>query len=304
MRANYLHKILFTFCLLLCTTGTIIYAQDSASTTILGIRYFLPANKVPYIEVSTKKKIGRKFEPVKGVGIKVYLGEEAENNLLGKVITEKEGIAKVGLPASFKTAWDSLDEFKFIAIADPSKDEEPLTADITIKKAILVLDTISVDDVRTVTAQLKEKKGDQWIAVNDIEMKIGVKRIIGVLPVGEEASYTADSTGLATAEFKRDSLPGDAKGDLTLTAIVEDNDTYGNLLVEKSVPWGAVSNTKNNFWHRTLWSTGNRAPIWLLGIALSIIIGVWGTILYLIRQLYKIWKMGKVLDAGLIQKKV
>jgi hypothetical protein len=88
-------------------------------------------------------------------------------------------------------------------------------------------------------------------------------------------------------------MPGDEKGNLILVARVEDNDIYGNLVVEKPVPWGIKLKAGKNFWHRTLWSTGNRAPVWLLFLALSIIIGVWGTLFYLVKQLLKIKKMGK-----------
>ncbi|MER3499590.1 MAG: hypothetical protein C4308_13655 [Chitinophagaceae bacterium] len=44
--------------------------------------------------------------------------------------------------------------------------------------------------------------------------------------------------GIATGEFKRDGLPGDAKGMITLVARVEDNEELGNLITEMPVPWG------------------------------------------------------------------
>jgi len=88
-------------------------------------------------------------------------------------------------------------------------------------------------------------------------------------------------------------MPGDEKGNLVLVARVEDNDVYGNLVVEKPVSWGVKAKVEQNFWHRSLWSTGGRAPIWLLTIAFAIIIGVWGTLIYLLRQLLKMRKIGK-----------
>ena len=72
-------------------------------------------------------------------------------------------------------------------------------------------------------------------------MKIGVNRMGGNLTAGDEETYTADSTGTVTVEFKRDSLPGDQREKLFLVAKVEDNDQYGNLSVEKTVPWGAFT---------------------------------------------------------------
>ncbi len=293
MKPNNHHKLFIIMLFLFGTAVSKINAQDStASTTVLSVRYFLPENKIPYVDVSTKKKVGRKFEPVKGIPVNVYFSEAAEKNLLGKIITGIDGEGRVALPASFKATWDSLNEFKFVAVSDSSAGVESLSGDVTIKKAILVIDTTSTEGIRTVTAQLKEKNGNEWVAVKEIEMKLGIKRRLGNLTVGDAETYTSDSTGMASAEFKRDSMPGDEKGNLILVARVEDNDNYGNLVVEKSVPWGKSVQAETHFWHRTLWSTGNRAPLWLLFIAYSIVIGVWGTIIFLVLQIVKIKKLG------------
>jgi hypothetical protein len=302
MKKNFHHKIFIIFLLVF---GISIYktkAQDSAEVapTILSLRYYLPENKIPYLIVNTKKKAGRIFEPVKNITVNVYYNEATENNLLGKIITASNGEGRVAFPASFKNTWDSINEFKFVAESVPAKGEELLSTDLTIKKAILVIDTLNDGESRTVTAQLKEKTGDDWVAVKEIEMKLGVKRMLENLTVGDAENYTSDSSGNASAVFIRDSIPGDNKGNIILVAKVEDNDIYGNLVIEKPVPWGKPVIAESHFWHRTLWSTGNRAPIWLLFIALSIIIGVWGTFIYLVRQLLKMKKMGKEYESKIV----
>jgi len=294
MKANFPHKTMILFSLLCCIGIHKSNAQDSvASSTILSVRYFLAGNKVPYVSVTTKKKTGRKLEAINGTNVNVYFNEAVPANLLGKTITGITGEGRVALPASFKATWDSLNEFKFIAETDSGAGSAPLSADVTVKKAILVIDTASADGIRTITAQLKERSGNDWVAVKDIEMKLGIKRSLGNLTVGDAETYTADSTGTASAEFKKDSMPGDESGNIILVAKVEDNDVYGNLVVERSVPWGKAPKLEQGFWHRSLWSTGDRAPIWLLAIAFGIILGVWGVIMYLIRQLFRIRKMGR-----------
>lgn len=293
MKKNNHHKLLIILLLLLAFGK--LQAQDSVEVgpTILSLRYFLPENKVPYIIVSTKKKVARKFEPVKNITVNVYYNEATENNLLGKITTAINGEGRIAFSPSFKNTWDSINEFKFVAASVAAKGEEVLEADLTIKKAILIVDTLVDAEARTVTAQLKEKIGDEWVAVKDIEMKLSIKRLLGNLTVSDAETFTSDSTGAASAAFIRDSMPGDEKGNVVLVARVEDNDIYGNLVVEKAVQWGVKLKAENNFWHRTLWATGNRAPVWLLFLALSIIIGVWGTLFYLVKQLLKIKKMGK-----------
>ncbi len=296
MKVNYRHKLIIVFLFLLSVCVNKIYAQEEppVSTPVMGIRYFLPANNLPYLEVNTQTKTGRVLEPLANIPVNVYFTEQADENFLGKIITGRFGKGRVYLSASFKSTFDSLNEFTFIALSDTSARIEELSSEIIIKKAILVLDTALVDDIRTVTAVLKEKKENEWVAVADIEMKLGIKRLLGNLSAGEEETYTSDSAGTASAEFKRDSIPGDEKGNLVLVARVEDNESYGNLIVEKTVPWGVAAKIETGFWHRSLWSKGNLAPYWLLAIAFFIIAGVWGTIIYLVRQLFIIKKLGKI----------
>lgn len=289
---NHHKSIIILFFLLGVIIGNTDAQDSTSSPTILSVQYFLPENNLPHISVSTKRKVGKKFEPVTGIRVKVYFNEAIDNNLLGETTTGVSGEGWVAFPASFKSTWDSLNEFKFVATTLPAKNQEALTEEVSVKKAILVIDTTITDGVKTMTAQLKEKKGNEWVPVNQIEMKLGVKRELGNLPIGESDTYTSDSTGIASVGFNRDSLPGDKKGNIVLVAKVEDNDIYGNLIAEKSVPWGKIAGTEANFWHRSLWSTGNRAPVWLLILAAGIIFGVWGTLIYLVFKLIKIRKLG------------
>jgi hypothetical protein len=288
------HKIIIILVFLSVPWINPIKAQDSvAPKTQLSLSYFLPVNNAPYLEVNTRKKVGRKFEPVKYIPVNIYFDVTDPKNLLGKVITDSIGKARIGLPPSFKSVWDSLNEFKFVAESASPGEGEGLNAEITVKKAILAIDTTSADGIRMVTAELKEKNGNDWVPVGDIEMILSVKRSLGNLPVGDKESYLSDSTGVASAEFQRDSIPGDQKGNIILVAQVLDNDIYGNLVTEKSVNWGKSINAPKNFFaQRTLWSIGTQAPLWLLFTVYFIVIGVWGTFLYLIFQVLKIKKLG------------
>jgi hypothetical protein len=126
-----------------------------------------------------------------------------------------------------------------------------------------------------------------------VELKIAVKRLGADLPVNETPTFTTDSTGQASADFKRDSIPGDAAGIITLVAKIEDNDQHGNISAEKAVPWGAKFVAVNNFDRRTLYATRDKAPIWLVLMATSIIIVVWGILISLIMNIVKIKKLGK-----------
>ena len=114
------------------------------------------------------------------------------------------------------------------------------------------------------------------------------------MKIGEEETYATDSLGTASGEFKLIKLPAaDSKNNIVLVAKTEDNEQYGNLSFEKTVPWGQFVNVESNFDKRSLWGTRDKAPYWLLLIAGSIMAGVWGVIIYLIVQIRRIKKIGK-----------
>src|SRR5574338_225274 len=269
------------------------FSQDSVEKTpTLNLKYFSSEQNVPHVLVQSRLKVGRKFEPVKGIAVKFYLDSISSSLMMAdKIITDESGEAIAAVPPSLKNVWDASDKHKFIAEASGNKGFEGLEADIEINKAKLLLDTSTVDGTKTVSVAVTQLEKGKWIPVKGVELKIGIQRLGANLKIGDEDTYTTDSTGEVKAEFKRDSLPGDSKGSLVLVATVEDNDQFGNLKAEKTVPWGAAINPANTFDERSLFGTSDKTPIWLLFMALGIIGIVWGTLIYLIIQIFKIRKL-------------
>jgi hypothetical protein len=269
-------------------------AQDSTKNElIVNLSYFISNNKIPYLLVNTKTKVDKKFQPVKGITVNLYLDEEMADNSISKAVTDETGTAKAVIPPALKTVWDEMATHSFIAVSEPTKEFDETKTEISVTKTKITIDTISGSETRSVLVSVSALEGNEWVPAKDVEMRIGVARSASILNVSDEETYTTDSTGIATAEFKKDSLPGDQQGNIVLVAKVEDNDQYGNFDVEKSVPWGVAIKQDNNFFdQRTLWSTRFRTPLWLLFMAYSIVIGVWGTIIYLIFQIVRIKKAG------------
>ena len=271
-----------------------VIAQDSTKKElVVGVGYYANDNTITWLMVNTKTKVEKKFQAVKNITVSLYLDNDSAANLLGKVTTDENGMAKAIIPPGLKTVWDGSAIHKFIGISEATKEFEETKAEISVTKTKIVIDTVPAADSRAIKVTVSAFNGSEWVPAKDVEMKVGVNRLGGILPAGDEASYTTDSTGTVTAEYKKDSLPGDTKGNIILVAKVEENDLYGNLLVEKSVPWGVAFVPEQHFFdQRTLWSTRFKTPPWLLFMAYSIVFGVWGTIIYLIMQIVKIKKIG------------
>jgi len=265
--------------------------QDSVpAKELVKLRYFNDKNKIQYLVLENSQKKGKETKPLATKTFSLYLDSMNRVNFIGNVTTDKNGRAKSFLPPSLKSAWNASAPHTFIAV--PEGREESMS-ELEITKAKIQIDTASEDSTRNIIVQVSKYENDTWVPANEVEMRIGIKRLGGVLSAGDEESYTTDSTGTVTIELLKKNIPGDAKGNIVVAAKTEDNDLYGNLYVEKVVPWGIAVNPDTGFFEkRTLWSTRFRTPYWLLMMAYSIIIAVWGTLIYLILQIVKIKKIG------------
>ncbi len=280
----------FAFVLLFQNSLPLLAQDSTKKDLIVTVGYYNINNTAAYLLVRAKTKINGKFQPAKGVKFNLFMDKDSAANATGTgIVTNEKGEAGSPLSPTLKDQWNSAATHTFIAITDGDAVYNAAKAEAPVTKAHLQIDTA---DGRTITASLLENKNGQWVPVKAVEIKVAIKRLQSDLAVSDKESYTSDSTGKVEAEFKRDSLPGDLKGMLTLVAKVEDNDTYGNLIVEKKVPWGSILKSENNFNKRTLYSTRFKTPIWLLVMAYSIIISVWSVIFYLIFQIVKIKKIG------------
>jgi len=266
------------------------FAQAPAKSDVsITLNYFNANNKFPYIIAKVKTKVDGRFQPVNDVSMKLYLDSVCTANFIGEAVSNDKGEAASMIPSTLKNQWSGHLKHTFLAKFAGNAKYEPADADLTVSKARLLID--SADD-RKVVVTVQEMKGDKWTPVKDVEMKIAIKRLGGDLPISETQTYTTDSTGQVSADFKRDSIPGDVKGLIVLIAKVEDNDAYGNLSVEKVVPWGAKFTPVSVFNKRTLFANGHRAPIWLQLIAFSIMFTVWGILVGLVINLFRIKKLG------------
>lgn len=269
--------------------------QDStdAGVPVVKVGYFVNNNMVPFLLIESTLKKGKKYEALPGQNVKIFMDSIGPGNLLKEVTTNERGKARVVIPDSFQERWKSSPSHNFMAILDGNTPEEERTTTLEITKARMTIDTATEDGVHYIDVMVSYLDNDHnWVPAPEVELKVGIRRAGGILSAGE-ASYTTDSSGLVTAALTLDSLPGDEQGNLIATSQIENNDLYGSLVAEKIVPWGTAVKVDTGFFEqRTLWTTAMRTPSWLLLIAYSIVIVVWGTLIYLVFQIIKIKKLG------------
>ncbi|MEI6507163.1 MAG: hypothetical protein WCO54_01685 [Bacteroidota bacterium] len=285
-------KKLNNIALIILFTVAASFSASAQNKLKVSFRYFMFNNKIPYLTIQTKTKVDGKLLAVSGVAMNVYMDEESPKNIIAKVTTNLTGDAVAVIPKELKQLWDSSPKHKFIAVSAATKENEESNSEMEITKAKILIDTLRDGDVKNIAVTVLELKDNNWVAVKDVEAKAGVCRHASVLTVGKEQTYTTDSTGKFLAEFKREALPGDENGNIKIVAKVEDNDAYGNLIIEKTVPWGIKIDKPNDFEKRSLFSTRFRTPVWLLFMAYTVIGIVWGVLIYLIVVIVKVMKIG------------
>jgi hypothetical protein len=264
-------------------------SQAVKKSLILGLGYYNDNNQMQYLKANTKTKIDGKFKQVGGIPVSFYISSVSPANLLGKGVTSEKGQVAVLIPPSAKVEWTKSSKQSFLVVSDSSALYDATTTSIDLTKARIQLDTA---EDKKITAVLFELKDTTWVPVKGVDLKIAIKRLGGDLNVSETPTYTTDSLGAVSADFKQAGLPGDSAGDIVLVARVEDNDVYGSLTTEKIVPWGTATQYVSPFSTRSLYARRGHSPLWLEWMAYGIIAGVWGVLIFLFVQIRNLKRLG------------
>ncbi|MDP3394271.1 hypothetical protein [Sediminibacterium sp.] len=279
--------LLSALCLLLVTQY--LFAQPIKNDLLLSLAYFNNNNQTQYLKATAKSKVNGKFQQVANVSIAFYIDDASSKVLLGKATTDHSGNAIMQIKSVASEIWKSSATQNFSVSTQEDKLYNASEANLAIVKAKISLDTL---EDKSIVATLLELKDSNWLPIKEVDIRVAVKRMLGELNVAETATYTSDSLGMVTAEFTRDSLPGDSKGNLILIAKLDEHELYGNLTAEMIVPWGIKPLVHSTFNDRSLFARKGLTPIWLELLAYSIILIVWSIIIYLIFQIKKIIKLG------------
>jgi hypothetical protein len=160
------------------------------------------------------------------------------------------------------------------------------------KTANIALSFSQTDTTKTCTATVTSN----GLAVAGPEVHLYVKRMYSLLPIGKVAA--ADSQGVVKFNFPMD-LPGDKNGMLTVIAKIEKDDNYGNAETQAEVKWGVSPTNESYNWNdRSLSASREKAPMLLVIASVVIIVIIWGTIFYIIFQLFRIKKAARIVKAA------
>ncbi len=276
---------------------SLLQAQEEKEKDLIRIAlaFYQTDEALPVIKATVSTKKDQKFVPVPGVEVNLFFNEETAGGFMGRLTTNDRGTASMTLPVKFKTAWDSMTTFKFIGTVTSNKQFEDIATEIEIIKARIELSLSEEDSIRTIKAVLRAYTDSGLVNVPETDLLLVVSRLLSDIGAGEEEFYTTDENGEVSAPFVH-KFPGDEKGIIRIGAKMEDHELYGNVKTTQNIAWGTPLRADHSFDNRSLWATRDKTPIWLLIFPNLLILGVWGTIIYLFNLILKIRKLGNTSD--------
>lgn len=213
---------------------------------------------------------------------------------LGFVITDDNGKAVLNIkPDSLKTGSDGMLHFK--AVFSGNKQMDPADGEVAIKRARLTIEPVKEDSLLSVKVKLTGLVAGAETPVPETVVGIFVQRWFKPLKIGEG---TTDENGEATVEVPAN-LPGDAKGNITLMAKLDENETYGNLETSVVQKWGVPVSDNMNELPRALWSS--HPPYWMMVTFIILMSTVWGHYLVILIQLFRLRKEEPSPDSPLVE---
>ena len=243
----------------------------------------------------------KRYLPAVGIEVLLYMSEISEKNLLGTILTTNDGTGTYTLnQEQFKNANDKK-FIQFFAVVDESETLRRKEAEIIINDVKLEVkyfsDTIWRKNIYVHVFET-DTAGNN-IPQEGIEIKFLVERPLSPLPIkdvfnpsDDEGRTLTNVNGDISLSFP-DDLPGDVDGNLQILVRIVEHDDYGTVEVADIKQWGVPTIINDLTLKRSLWASSANAPISLLIFINALILGVWGTIFYIVFKIFRIRNIGK-----------
>ena len=232
------------------------------------------------LRVALKAKFKGNFINLHSLKVKYSVKDGEEAKELGHSITNAQGKTIFNVKPSDIIA-DETGSMTFKAIFEGNKLIEATEEEVSFYSATIKVNPSNEDSVLTMAVQVMD---GQKNPLAESVIGIYVKRMFNPLKIGE---ITTDENGEGSLEIPA-GLPGDATGNLTLIAKLDEDEKYGNLETSSIQKWGLPVSDKIHELPRALWS--QHPPIWMLVTFILLISVVWGHYFVIIYELFRLRK--------------
>ncbi len=292
-------SVILIFMGVLAFFGNDAYGQGDKTSARLTVEHVKIMNENSSLNIKAIFKGEEGYEPCENLNFTIYKINEVEEiseedseavseedseavseEKIGEVKTNQEGKASFVIPSQFVTP---LATYSIrIENSDIYKDNEE---DVTVMDANLEASVEEIDSVYHIKARFVSVENGP---LAEQTLKVGLKRLFGSLSIGEDDSYETDEDGAILVPIE-DGLTG-VDGKLTFQVTLKGNDDYGTIIAFVKSDIGVPVKDESTFYQRTLWSPPTKTPILLLILPNVILFGIWGILVLLVINLFKIYK--------------
>lgn len=271
----------------LCGTSfNSIYAQDAVKNKVrLKVYYNKIMNEEVYFDISASSRIDKVNVDVANIDLTVFNEFDDEKIKLGNTTTNMNGESRFSIQDLKSIKPDSTNTYNLLFSFKGNDSYKRASKRISFKNADIKSELITKDSINYIKATISDTSKDSLIG--DALLTVQVQRLFQPLFIGDEFHIT-DENGTILVPIE-EGIPG-INGNLTIEVVLNDNDVYGTVKDIVVAPIGTPIVDESTFDDRTMWSPRNKTPIFLLIFPNLIIFGMWGLIIYLIINLFKIKK--------------
>ena len=263
-----------------------LYSQDAPKNKVRIKAYYVKImNKEIYFDISASSKIGNDNVDVSNIELTVYNEYDDEKVALGTTTTNMNGKSRFIIKDLNSIKADSTNTYNILISFKGNDAFKRASKRLSFMDAAIEAKVITKDSINYITAVLKDTSKDS--VLTDASLTIQVQRLFQPLFIGEEFNIT-DENGTIIVPIE-EGIPG-IDGMLNIEVVLNDSDEYGTVKDIVMAPVGVPIVDESTFDQRTMWSPRNKTPIFLLIFPNLIIFGMLGLILYLVFNLFKIYK--------------
>ena len=283
-RITMFKSLLVSIVVLLSSTLINAYQDEEPVKPRLSMGFFKDPDRGSYLKVKARARAEKGYDDLVGLSVNFYkIGEE--DQLLGNEVTDESGTGVFVLAPDALIAPDSTGILSFEARVEDVEGYSDASTDLEAATCTIELKFSEKDSLGYISAHLVNSIGEP-VAEEDVTFY--VKRSFRNLTIGKDF-YSTDENGEASVELIND-LPARSDGTLIVGLLLDDHYLYGTIRQETVVTYGTPVEIDQAFFERSMWGTRDKTPWWLLIFPNIILLSVWGILMFLVYNLYCIYK--------------
>ena len=272
------HFFLVLLSVFLCTSS---FAQDKVRLKASFVKIM---NGEAYFDIQATAKVEGENINVSKIPLVVYNLVDDEQIELGKTTTNMLGKSKFLVKDFNSLKPDSTNTYNIEITFEGNDKFSEASKDLSFKIANIEAKLVTIDSINYISATLIDKSTDSLL-IGEL-LKVQIQRLFKPLLIEEFNETDEDGTILVPIP---EGIPG-VDGKIAIEVVLNESDEYGTVKAVVIAPIGKLIVDESTFDERTMWSPRSKTPLFLLIFPNLLTFGVWGIIIYLITNLFKITK--------------